>query len=54
MQKSVTVAFPLALTFLAKGQLAIEILKKAYADGLFSDFICGDESLDPRQGADRS
>lgn len=36
-------ALPLALKFLTKGELAIEILKEAYADGLFFDFICGDE-----------
>jgi len=36
-------ALPLGLKFLTKGELAIEILKEAYADGLFFDFICGDE-----------
>lgn len=36
-------ALPLSLKFLTKGELAIEILKEAYADGLFFDFICGDE-----------
>lgn len=36
-------ALPLGLKFLTKGELAIEILKDAYADGLFFDFICGDE-----------
>jgi SRSO17 transposase len=36
-------ALPLWLKFLTKGELAIEILKEAFADGLFFDFICGDE-----------
>jgi SRSO17 transposase len=36
-------ALPLSLTFLTKGELAIEILKEAYAEGIFFDFICGDE-----------
>lgn len=36
-------ALPLGLKFLTKGELAIEILKEAYADGVFFDFICGDE-----------
>jgi len=36
-------ALPLSLTFLTKGELAIELLKEAYAEGVFFDFICGDE-----------
>ena len=36
-------ALPLSLTFLTKGELAIELLKEAYAEGVFFDFTCGDE-----------
>lgn len=36
-------AFPPDLKFLAKGLLAVEILKEACADGLVFDFVCGDE-----------
>ncbi|MGH3274059.1 MAG: IS701 family transposase [Streptosporangiaceae bacterium] len=36
-------ALPLTLKFLTKGELAIEILREACADGIFFDFICGDE-----------
>lgn len=35
-------ALPPGLKFLTKGELSIEILAEAYADGLFFDFICGD------------
>lgn len=43
VRKFLQMALPLTLTFLSKGQLAIEILRESYADGLFFDFICGDE-----------
>lgn len=43
VRKSLPMAFPLGLEFLEKGRLAVEILKEAYADGLFFDFACGDE-----------
>ena len=36
-------ALPLGLKFLTKGELAIEILTEACADGVVFDFICGDE-----------
>jgi SRSO17 transposase len=36
-------ALPLGLKFLTKGQLAIEILREAFADGVILDFVCGDE-----------
>jgi SRSO17 transposase len=36
-------ALPPGLAFLAKGQLAIEVLKEARADGIVFDFVCGDE-----------
>jgi SRSO17 transposase len=36
-------ALPLTLKFLTKGEIAIEILREAYADCVFFDFICGDE-----------
>ena len=41
--KSLVMGLPLDLEFRTKGQLAIEICKDAYADGLRFDFICGDE-----------
>jgi SRSO17 transposase len=41
--KSLLTALPLDLRFRTKGQLAIDILGDAYADGLAFDFICGDE-----------
>ena len=36
-------ALPLGMKFLTKGQLAIEILREAFADGVILDFVCGDE-----------
>ena len=41
--KSVAVGLPPDLRFRTKGQLAIDILDGAYADGLSFDFACGDE-----------
>jgi SRSO17 transposase len=41
--KSLVTGLPLDLRFRTKGQLAIDILSDAYADGLVFDFICGDE-----------
>lgn len=43
VRASLRMALPPAMKFLTKGQLAIDILKEAYADGVFFDFICGDE-----------
>jgi SRSO17 transposase len=40
---SLITGLPLDLRFRTKGQLAIDILGDAYADGLTFDFICGDE-----------
>src|SRR6201995_4775061 len=41
--KSLVTGLPLDLGFRTKGQLAVEVLKDAYADGLVLDFACGDE-----------
>jgi SRSO17 transposase len=41
--KSLLTGLPLDLRFRTKGQLAIDILNDAYADGLAFDFVCGDE-----------
>jgi len=41
--KSLVTGLPLDLRFRTKGQLAIDILGDAYADGLAFDFVCGDE-----------
>jgi SRSO17 transposase len=41
--KSLVTGLPLDLRFRTKGQLAIDILDDAYADGLSLDFACGDE-----------
>jgi SRSO17 transposase len=41
--KSLVTGLPLDLRFRTKGQLAIDILADAYADGLAFDFVCGDE-----------
>jgi SRSO17 transposase len=41
--KSLVTGLPLDLRFRTKGQLAIDILDEAYADGLAFDFACGDE-----------
>ncbi len=40
---SLVTGLPLDLEFRTKGQLAIDILTDAYADGVTFDFICGDE-----------
>ena len=34
---------PGELGFATKGELAVQILTDAYADGLVTDFVCGDE-----------
>lgn len=41
--KSLVTGLPLDLRFRTKGQLAIDILSDARADGLAFDFVCGDE-----------
>jgi SRSO17 transposase len=41
--KSLVTGLPLVLRFRTKGELAIDILSDAYADGLAFDFVCGDE-----------
>ena len=41
--KSLVTGLPLDLRFRTKGQLAIDVLEDAYADGLPFDFACGDE-----------
>jgi SRSO17 transposase len=41
--KSLVTGLPPDLRFRTKGQLAIDILTDAYADGLTFDFVCGDE-----------
>jgi SRSO17 transposase len=41
--KSLITGLPLELRFRTKGQLAIDILADARADGLAFDFVCGDE-----------
>ena len=41
--KSLVTGLPLDLRFRTKGQLAIDVLADAYADGLSFDFVCGDE-----------
>jgi SRSO17 transposase len=41
--KSLVTGLPLDLRFRTKGQLAIDILTDARADGLEFDFVCGDE-----------
>jgi len=41
--KSLVTGLPPDLRFRTKGQLAIDVLTDAYADGLAFDFICGDE-----------
>jgi len=41
--KSLVTGLPPDLRFRTKGQLAIDVLDDAYADGLSFDFICGDE-----------
>jgi SRSO17 transposase len=41
--KSLVTGLPLDLRFRTKGQLAVDILTDAFADGLVFDFACGDE-----------
>jgi SRSO17 transposase len=41
--KSVVMGLPADLVFRTKGQLAIDILAEALADGVRLDFVCGDE-----------
>ena len=41
--KSLVAGLPLDLRFRSKGELAVDILGDAYADGLAFDFVCGDE-----------
>jgi SRSO17 transposase len=41
--RSLVTGLPLDLRFRTKGQLAMDILADAYADGLVSGFACGDE-----------
>jgi SRSO17 transposase len=41
--KSLVTALPTDLRFRTKGQLGIDVLDDAYADGLAFDFVCGDE-----------
>ncbi len=41
--KSLVTGLPLDLRFRTKGQLAIDVLRDARADGLAFDFVCGDE-----------
>ena len=41
--KSLVMALPLDLVFRTKGELAIDILGGAFADGIGLDFVCGDE-----------
>jgi len=40
---ALTTGLPPDLAFRTKGQLALDVLDDAYADGLAFDFICGDE-----------
>ena len=41
--RSAATGLPAGLEFATKGQLAIELLADAYADGVVFDFVCGDE-----------
>jgi SRSO17 transposase len=41
--KSLAMGLPEDLVFRTKGQLAIDILAEAFADGVRLDFVCGDE-----------
>jgi hypothetical protein len=41
--RSVVMGLPEGLVFRTKGQLAIDILAEAFADGIGLDFVCGDE-----------
>jgi SRSO17 transposase len=40
---AITTGLPLNLAFATKGELAIDLLKDAYADGVRLDFVAGDE-----------
>jgi SRSO17 transposase len=40
---SLVTGLPLDLEFATKGQLAVQILSEAFADGVRLDFVCGDE-----------
>ena len=44
--QSLVTGLPLGLRFRTKGQLAVDVLTGAYADGLAFDFVCGDETSD--------
>jgi SRSO17 transposase len=41
--KSLVMGLPEGLVFRTKGQLAIDILTEAFADGVRLDFVCGDQ-----------
>ena len=41
--KSADMGLPGDLVFRTKGQLAIDLLTEAFADGIWLDFVCGDE-----------
>jgi SRSO17 transposase len=41
--KSLVAGLPADLVFRTKGQLAIDLLTEAFADGVRLDFVCGDE-----------
>ena len=41
--KSQVMGLPEGLVFRTKGQLAIDLLSEAFADGVRLDFVCGDE-----------
>jgi SRSO17 transposase len=41
--RSVVMGLPTDLAFRTKGQLAIDVLTEAFADGVRLDFVCGDE-----------
>jgi hypothetical protein len=41
--KSLVTVLPPDLEFRTKGQLAIDLCADAHADGIYFDFICGDE-----------
>jgi SRSO17 transposase len=43
LAKSAVMGLPADLVFRTKGQLAIDILTEAFADGVRLDFVCGDE-----------
>lgn len=41
--KCLVMGLPLDLVFRTKGQLAIDLLAEVFADGIWLDFVCGDE-----------